>query len=79
MTAPGKEKTSLFTAKRVAALVLAVLALILIFQNTVRVSISVLWLSLEWPMWLALSIIFALGLAVGVLVGRSRTKRKYGR
>ena len=80
MTTPDQSTpSSIVTPKRVAAVVLIALAVAFIAQNTARSTITLLWLHVEWPMWLALAIIFVLGLASGFLVGRSRTKRKYTR
>ncbi|QBJ96279.1 LapA family protein [Rhodococcus sp. ABRD24] len=57
-----------------AALVLAVLAIIFVAQNRNTVSISLFWVSVEAPLWLTLTIIFAIGWVAGVLTMRRRGK-----
>jgi putative membrane protein len=64
-------------ARRVAAppwvaIVLAVLAVIFIVQNTVRHEVHLLWVSVEAATWLVLTVIFLLGVATGWLLHRRR-------
>ncbi|MBU9765654.1 DUF1049 domain-containing protein [Mycobacterium sp. TNTM28] len=56
------------------ALILAALAAMFVAQNRDRVSIHVLWVSVESPMWFILVIIFVMGLLIGLLLRRRRRR-----
>jgi uncharacterized integral membrane protein len=54
------------------AIVLVVLAVIFIVQNTVRHEIHLLWVTVEAATSLVLIVIFLLGVATGMLLHRRR-------
>ncbi len=56
------------------ALVLVVLAGIFVAQNRDRKPVHVLWITVESPMWLILTVMFVAGLLVGLLL-RLRRRR----
>ncbi|HME48586.1 DUF1049 domain-containing protein [Mycobacterium sp.] len=53
-------------------IVLAALAVIFIAQNRDRHPIHLLWVTVESPMWLVLTVIFVAGMLVGLLLRRRR-------
>lgn len=53
-------------------IVLAALAVIFIAQNRDRHPINLLWVTVESPAWLMLTVIFVAGMLVGLLVRRRR-------
>jgi uncharacterized integral membrane protein len=53
------------TARTVVAIVIAVLALVLLFQNTRDVQVHLFFWHLNRPLWLMLLILFAAGFVVG--------------
>ncbi|MGD9695233.1 MAG: lipopolysaccharide assembly protein LapA domain-containing protein [Thermoleophilia bacterium] len=56
------------TPKHIALIVVGVLALIFIFQNTSRRTVSFLWIDMRAPMFLWLLITFVAGAIVGWLL-----------
>ncbi|MFD1810795.1 LapA family protein [Rhodococcus gannanensis] len=63
---------SRMTPGRWLALVLVVLAVIFIFQNTSTISISLAWLTIDAALWLVLLVVFAIGWIAGWLLGRRK-------
>ena len=53
-------------------MVLAALAAIFVAQNRDRVSVHVLWVTVDSPMWFILVIIFVVGILIGLLLHRRR-------
>ncbi|MFI1094361.1 lipopolysaccharide assembly protein LapA domain-containing protein [Streptomyces sp. NPDC020917] len=74
-SARGKVRDWL-TPGRTVVLVLTVLALIFIFENTRKVKIRLLVPQVTMPLWGALLITFAIGLLAGLYVGRTRRRRR---
>jgi putative membrane protein len=54
------------------AITLVVLAAIFIAQNRARQRVHVLWISVEYPMWLLLTAMLVVGIVVGLLLHRRR-------
>ncbi|OYN76344.1 DUF1049 domain-containing protein [Mycolicibacterium sphagni] len=54
------------------AIALVVLAAIFIAQNRARQRVHVLWITVEYPMWLLLTAMLIIGIVVGLLVHRRR-------
>jgi uncharacterized integral membrane protein len=63
-------------AKTILGIVLAVLALVFVFQNTKKGSVNFLFWTVSLPGWIWLLIVFALGLVVGSLVPWLRPRKK---
>lgn len=59
----------------VAGIVITVIAVIFVVQNTEDVTIDFLWLSLSMPLWVFILIMLALGAALGWIV-RWRWRRR---
>lgn len=57
-------------------IVVAVLALVIILQNTKPATFKVLWTSVVTPTWVMLAITLALGIIVGWLLHYRRTTNK---
>ncbi|MBM9462006.1 hypothetical protein JL108_01020 [Aeromicrobium sp. YIM 150415] len=64
-----------FLRHRWQAIVLAIVAVVFIVQNRHDTKITFLWMDLRSPMWLTLTAVTLLGVAIGVIVNR-RTGRK---
>lgn len=60
------------TPRRVAGLVIAVLALAFILQNRDPVSTNLLMFEFRSPLWVTLLVVFVAGAAVGWLLQRGR-------
>jgi uncharacterized integral membrane protein len=56
------------------AIILIALAAIFVVQNTVRHEIHLLWVTVEAATWLVLVVIFLVGVATGVPLGRRRRR-----
>ncbi|BBY67802.1 DUF1049 domain-containing protein [Mycolicibacterium helvum] len=54
------------------AITLVVLAAIFIAQNRERPRVHILWITVESPMWLLLTAMLVVGIAVGLLLHRRR-------
>ena len=61
-----------FALRYWVAIVLVALSTIFILQNRDRQGVHVLWISVESPMWLLLTAMLAVGVIVGLLLGRRR-------
>ncbi|WP_372461539.1 DUF1049 domain-containing protein [Actinacidiphila acidipaludis] len=66
----------MLTPGRVVVLVLAILALIFIFENTHDVRIRVLIPVVTMPLWGALLITFVVGILCGLYAGYARRRRR---
>ena len=76
---PGTTKSrmrDMMTTGRIVVLVLAVLALIFIFENTHDVRIRVLIPVVTMPLWGALLITFVVGILCGLYAGYARRRRR---
>lgn len=71
---PAPQAGRRLSAKGIGAIVLGVLALVFILQNTDEVPIQFLFWDVRAGTWLALLITFALGLLVGWLLARTRNR-----
>ena len=74
---PGNQfnKRLAFHPKVVAGIVIAVLALVFVFQNTGEGRIDILFWSVSMPTWIWLLVIFVAGVAVGSLFPWMRRRR----
>jgi len=61
-----------FAQRNWVAIALVALAAVFIGQNRDRQSIHLLWITVESPMWLLLSAMLVVGIAVGLLLNRGR-------
>lgn len=61
-----------FALRYWVAIVLVVLAAIFVAQNRSRIPVDVLWFRVTSPLWLLLTVIFVVGLVIGLLLGRRR-------
>jgi lipopolysaccharide assembly protein A len=79
VTSPGTPKTprkgSYFLGRHAVALILAVLAVIFIAENTKRVKIRALGPTVSTPLWLALLITLVAGMLIPILSRRRRNRR----
>ena len=57
-------------------ILLAVVAVIFIAQNRSQFDFNFLWFEVSMPQWLALTVITAIGIALGWFLGVRRYKRK---
>jgi uncharacterized integral membrane protein len=71
-TKPAGGRARRFAVRQWLAIVLVVLAVIFIVQNTVRHEIHLLWVTVEAATSLVLIVIFLLGVATGMLLHRRR-------
>ncbi len=55
--------------------VIAIVALLFIFQNTESANFDFLWFNFRWPLWAMLLVFMAIGAAVAWGVGRRRARR----
>jgi uncharacterized integral membrane protein len=62
--------------KLIVGIVLAVLALVFIFQNTEKREVNFLFWDISAPTWLWMLIVFAAGVVVGLLIPRFRNRGK---
>jgi uncharacterized integral membrane protein len=72
MTEPKKSLISRMTLARWVSLVLVIVAVVFIFQNTATTSIQLFWVSVETPLWFTLLVVFVVGWLAGFLTGRRR-------
>lgn len=69
--AGGNDPASSFlTPRRIAALVLAVAAVIFIFQNRADTTLTVFGVSVTAPLWLFTVALLAVGILIGALLAR---------
>ncbi len=63
-----------FALRYWVALILVALAAIFIAQNRERPRVHILWITVESPMWLLLTVMFVVGILVGLLLRRRRRR-----
>lgn len=64
------------TPKMITIGVIAILAIIFIFQNTDTASLKVLFFTVEMPRWIAFLILLAIGIGIGYVLRGVRDKRR---
>ena len=62
------------TPKQIAAAVLAVLLLVVVFQNTESTTVTLLFFDVEASLWVILLGTIAVSLLIGILIGGRRAK-----
>ncbi|UPK75021.1 LapA family protein [Nocardioidaceae bacterium SCSIO 66511] len=72
----GEGRPLRISPKLVVGLVIAVVALVFIFQNTSKGRIDFLFWTISMPAWIWLLVIFVAGLVVGSLFPWMRGRRK---
>jgi putative membrane protein len=71
VTSPSRRGRRL-SPRHWVALVLVVLAAIFIAQNRDQPRIHILWITVQAPMWVILTVMLAVGILVGLLLRRRR-------
>lgn len=61
--------------RHVVAIVLAVLALVLVFQNNEQVAVQLLVVDVSAPLWVVTLVLLALGVLIGWLLSSRRANR----
>jgi uncharacterized integral membrane protein len=64
------------TPKQIIAAIIAVVAVLFIFQNTGTGHFHFLWFDFQAPVWIWLLAVFAGGIATGLLIANRRAKRQ---
>ena len=64
------------SARQVVAIVLAVLALVFVFQNGDDVAVQLLVVEVRAPLWIITLVLLALGVVIGWLLSSRRAKRR---
>jgi uncharacterized integral membrane protein len=64
------------TGRQIIAAIIALVALLFIFQNTKTGHFHFLWFDFQAPVWFWMLIVFAGGVATGLLFAGRRAKRK---
>ena len=72
VSAPARGPVHRFAVRYWLALILVALAAIFVAQNRDRVSVLVLWVTVDSPLWFILVIIFCMGVVIGLLLHRRR-------
>jgi uncharacterized integral membrane protein len=72
----GFSKSRSISGKAIGFIVLAVILLILILQNSEKRSVQILFWDVTWPVWLTLTVVAALGFGAGYLIGRIDFRKK---
>ena len=72
-------KSGGFPTRLIMPGILTIIAIVFMAQNRQNVSVSLIFATVTISLWLILTIIFVVGLLVGLLVARSRGKRKAGK
>lgn len=62
------------TPRMVIAAVLAVLAIVFVFQNTDSAKLKIIFFTVEMPRWIAFLVLLLIGAVIGYLLRRSREK-----
>ena len=65
---------SWLTPQRIVALVLVVIAATFVLQNRGEAALNLLWFTLSAPLWLFSLSLLAIGIAIGMLLTRRRSK-----
>lgn len=71
----GRSARDLLTPGRIVVLVLTVLALVFIFENTAHVKIRLIGPVVSTPLWVALLATFLVGVLCGRYLGRGGGRR----
>jgi uncharacterized integral membrane protein len=71
----GPDNTGLYVKLGVAG-VLAILLLLYIFQNTVKVPFNFLFFDFVWPLWLIILVSLVIGLLIGMLASTLLARRR---
>ncbi len=64
-----------FLTRRWLALVLIIVGVFFILQNRDTTSVTLFFAQVTMPQWMALTVVFVLGLVAGILIARSRRGR----
>lgn len=64
------------SGKAIALIVLAVLLLILILQNSEKGEVHILFWNVTWPIWLVLAVTAGVAFVAGYLVGKIDFRKK---
>ncbi|QPZ37699.1 hypothetical protein [Paramicrobacterium chengjingii] len=70
---------SLLATTNWIALVLVVLVIVFMVQNSHDANLTFLWVTVRWPLWLAIGIVLVLSFAAGFLFRGRRDKRRRSR
>ena len=73
--AHGWARGAVSSPRRVLALVLGIVAIVLIAQNTARVKVRIFTVTVHAPLWLLLACSVAVGVLIGVLLARARRRQ----
>ena len=75
---PDNEPRSGLGPKQIVAILIGILAVVFVFQNTAKGKVNFLFWSASMPAWVWLLIVFVAGLVVGITLPtlRARGKRK---
>ncbi len=73
---PDRVTTSGVSPRQVLAIVLAVLALVFIFQNDESIAFQVLVVEVTAPLWVVSLALLAIGMAIGWMLASRRAKRR---
>lgn len=65
------------TGRQIGGAVIVVLLIVFIAANNDTVPVSLVFVSVELPLWLVLTVTALLGVGVGMLLGSRRAKAKY--
>ena len=71
-TKPSGGRARRIAARHWLAIILVALAAIFIAQNRERPRVHILWITVESPMWLLLTVMFVVDILVGLLLRRRR-------
>ncbi len=68
----GSSKVIALLTRRWLAIVLLIVAVFFIVQNRDSTSVTLFFAQITMPQWMALSVMFILGLVAGILIARNR-------
>jgi uncharacterized integral membrane protein len=72
---PRTEERYRPSAKMVIGAIIAILALVFVFQNTDKKQVNFLWMDFNAPAWMWLLVIFLAGSFVGYMFARRQARR----
>ncbi|MFN8103452.1 MAG: LapA family protein [Acidimicrobiia bacterium] len=64
------------SAKMIVAGIVAVLLIVLVVLNSQTVPLHLIFVTVEWPLWLLLTIVIVLALGIGYILGSQASKRR---
>jgi len=73
--APRSDERYRPSPKVIVGAIIAVLALVFVFQNTDRKTVNFLWMDFNAPAWMWLLVIFLAGSFVGYMFARRQARR----